>query len=99
MTLQQNLAALAERWGLNEGEADPETLAWRLVEQGEAAELAQLLEEAALTGSRAERAPAREYGAALDDALHFDPLSEWQAEAFCNCGEEAQGEAFDGWDS
>lgn len=32
MTLQQNLAALAERWGLNEGEADPETLAWRLVE-------------------------------------------------------------------
>lgn len=79
MTLQQNLAALAERWGLNEAEAEPETLAWRLVEQGEAAELAQLLEEAA-----------------LDDALRFDPLSEWQAEAFCNCGEEAQGEAFDG---
>lgn len=98
MTLQQNLATLAERWGLNEGEADPETLAWRLVEQGEAAELAQLLEEAALTGSRAERALAREYGAALDDALRFDPLSEWQAEAVCNCGEEAQGEAFDGWD-
>lgn len=98
MTLQQNLAALAERWGLNEGEAEPETLAWRLVEQGEAAELAQLLEEAALTDSRAERALAREYGAALDDALRFDPLSEWQAEAFCNCGEEAQGEAFDGWD-
>ena len=61
MTLQQNLATLAERWGLNEGEAEPETLAWRLVEQGEAAELAQLLEEAALTGSRAERALAREY--------------------------------------
>ena len=98
MTLQQNLATLAERWGLNEGEAEPETLAWRLVEQGEAAELAQLLEEAALTDSRAERALAREYGAALDDALRFDPLSEWQAEAFCNCGEEAQGEAFDGWD-
>lgn len=98
MTLQQNLATLAERWGLNEGEAEPETLAWRLVEQGEAAELAQLLEEAALTDSRAERALAREYEAALDDALRFDPLSEWQAEAFCNCGEEAQGEAFDGWD-
>ena len=98
MTLQQNLATLAERWGLNEGEAERETLAWRLVEQGESAELAQLLEEAALTGSRAERALAREYGAALDDALRFDPLSEWQAEAFCNCGEEAQGEAFDGWD-
>ena len=59
MTLQQNLATLAERWGLNEGEAEPETLAWRLVEQGEAAELAQLLEEAALTGSRAERALLR----------------------------------------
>lgn len=98
MTLQQNLATLAERWGLNEGEAEPETLAWRLVEQGEAAELAQLLEEAALTGSRAERALAREYEAALDDALRFDPLSEWQAEAFCDCGKEAQGEAFDGWD-
>jgi len=98
MTQQQNLATLAERWGLNEAEAEPETLAWRLVEQGEAAELAQLLEEAALTDSRAERALAREYEAALDDALRFDPLSEWQAEAFCNCGEEAQGEAFDGWD-
>ena len=98
MTLQQNLVTLAERWGLNEGEAEPETLAWRLAEQGEAAELAQLLEEAALTDSRAERALAREYGAALDDALRFDLLSEWQAEAFCNCGEEAQGEVFDGWD-
>lgn len=98
MTLQQNLVTLAERWGLNEAEAEPETLAWRLVEQGEAAELAQLLEEASLTGSRAERALAREYEAALDGTLRFDPLSEWQAEAFCNCGEEAQGEAFDGWD-
>ena len=39
MTLQQNLATLAERWGLNEAEAEPEALAWRLVEQGEAAEL------------------------------------------------------------
>lgn len=98
MTLRQDLTALAERWGLTEGEADPETLAWRLVEQGEAAELAQLLEEAALTGSREERALAREYEAALDEALGLDPLGEWQDEVFCNCGEEAQGEAFDGWD-
>lgn len=98
MTLRQNLTTLAGRWGLGEAEADPETLAWRLVEQGEAAELAQLLEEAALTGSREERALAREYEAALDEALGLDPLGEWQDEAFCNCGEEAQGEAFDGWD-
>lgn len=98
MTLRQDLTALAKRWGLTEGEADPETLAWRLVEQGEAAELAQLLEEAALTGSREERALAREYEAALDEALRLDPLGEWQDEAFCNCGEEARGEAFDGWD-
>ena len=96
MTLQQNLVTLAERWGLNEAEADPETLAWRLVEQGEAAELAQLLEEAALTGSRAERALAREYGAALDDALRFDLLSEWRPEPFGTGGEEARGEAFAG---
>ena len=73
MTLRQNLTALAGRWGLAEGEADPETLAWRLAEQGEAAELAQLLEEAALTGSREERALAREYEAALDEALGLDP--------------------------
>ena len=98
MTLRQNLTALAGRWGLAEGEADPETLAWRLAEQGEAAELAQLLGEAALAGSREERALAREYEAALDEALGLDPLGEWQDEAFCNCGEEAQGEVFDGWD-
>lgn len=98
MTLRQDLTALAERWGLTEGEADPETLACRLVEQGEAAELAQLLEEAALTGSREERALAREYEAALDEALGLDPLGEWQDEVFSNCDEEARGEAFDGWD-
>ncbi len=98
MTLRQNLTALAGRWGLAEGDADPETLAWRLAEQGEAAELAQLLEEAALTGSREERALAQEYEAALDEALGLDPLGEWQDEAFCKCGEEAQGEVFDDWD-
>lgn len=98
MTLRQNLAALAGRWGLSEGEAGPETLAWRLTEQGEAAALAALLEEAMLTGSPEERALAREYEAALNEALRCDPLGSWQDEAFCNCGGEARGEAFDGFD-
>ena len=62
------------------------------------AALAALLEEAMLTGSPEERALAREYEAALDEALRCDPLGSWQDEAFCNCGGEARGEAFDGFD-
>lgn len=94
--LEERLAALAAEYGLEKAEPGP--LTEELVERGEAAELAQLLEEAKLAGSSTEQALARQYEAALDEALRFDPLENSRDEAFCNCGEEAQGEAFDGWD-
>lgn len=94
--LEERLSALAAECGLEKAEPGP--LAEELVERGEAAALAPLLEEAKLAGSRTEQALAREYEAALDEALRFDPLGNSRDEAFCNCGEEEQGEAFDGWD-
>lgn len=98
MTLQQEIAAPARRQELAGMEADPELLATCLAAQGEAAVLASLLEEALLTGSPGERRLAREYDAALDEALRHDPAAEWQDEMFCNCDEEARGEAWDSLD-
>ena len=98
MTLRHKLAALAAQWGLEGLEADPDLLATCLVEQGKWAALASLLEEALRGDDPEERCLAREYDAALDCALCHDPVAEWQDEMFCNCSEEARGEAFDGCD-
>ena len=96
LALGLSVPALAAEYGLEKAEPGP--LTEELVERGEAAELAELLEEAKLAGSSTEQALARQYEAALDEALRFDPLENSRDEALCNCGEEERGEAFDGWD-
>ena len=82
--LEERLAALAAEYGLEKAEPGPLT--------------EELVERAKLAGSSTEQALARQYEAALDEALRFDPLENSRDEAFCNCGEEERGEAFDGWD-
>lgn len=94
--LAERLAALAAEYGLEKAEPGP--LTEELVERGETAKLAQLLDEAKLAGSRTEQALARQYEEALDEALRFDPVEDNLDETFCDCNEEEQGEAFDGWD-